>query len=195
MGKRIAIIQGHPDGARGHLCHALAQTYASGAKTAGHDVREIAVSTLDFPVLRSKAEFETGALPQSLVASQAAIGQADHLLIVYPLWLGTMPALLKAFMEQVFRPGFAFQLGEPGRLWKRPLKGKSARIIVTMGMPVFFYRWYFGAHGLKSLERSILGFAGIGPIRESLFGTIEQASEAKRQAWLATLRRLGADAA
>ncbi len=39
-----------------------------------------------------------------------------------------------------------------------------------------------GVHGLKSLERSILGFAGIGPIRESLFGRIEQASEAKPQA-------------
>jgi len=195
MAKRIAIIQGHPDTARTHLCHALSEAYASGARAAGHDVREIAVAALDFPLLRSKAEFETGAVPPSLAPSQSAIGQADHLLIVYPLWLGTMPALLKAFLEQVFRPGFAFQLGAPGRLWKRPLRGKSARIVVTMGMPVFVYRWYFGAHGLRSLERSILGFADIGPIRESLFGMIEQASEAKRQAWLAKLRRLGADAA
>jgi putative NADPH-quinone reductase len=195
MGKRIAVIQGHPDAGRSHFCHALAEAYASSARARGHDVHEINVAALDFPILRSKEAFETGALPPSLAASQAAIGQADHVLIVYPLWLGTMPALLKAFMEQVFRPGFAFQLGEPSRLWKRPLRGKSARIVVTMGMPVFVYRWYFGAHGLKSLERSILGFAGIGPIRESLFGMIEQASDAKRQAWLAKLRRLGADAA
>ena len=195
MSRRIVIIRGHPDGARTHLCHALADAYASAARAAGHDVREIDVATLDFPILRSKEAFETGALPPSLAPSQAAIGEADHLLIVYPLWLGTMPALLKAFLEQVFRPGFAFQLGERGRLWKRPLKGKSARIVVTMGMPVFFYRWYFGAHGLKSLERSILGFAGIGPIRESLYGMIEQASEAKRKTWLAKLRRLGGEAA
>jgi putative NADPH-quinone reductase len=194
VARRIAIIQGHPDATRRHLCHALAEAYASGARAAGHEVREINVAELDFPILRSKEAFENSALPASLAPGQAAIGQADHLLIVYPLWLGTMPALLKAFMEQVFRPGFAFELGEQGRRWKRPLKGKSARIVVTMGMPVLFYRWYFGAHGLKSLERSILGFAGIGPIRESLFGMIEQASEAKRQAWLARMRRLGADA-
>ncbi len=192
--RRIAIIQGHPDASRRHLCHALAEAYASGATARGHEVHAINIAELDFPILRSKQAFETGTVPASLAPSQAAIGQADHLVIVYPLWLGTMPALLKAFMEQVFRPGFAFQLGERGRSWKRPLKGKSARIVVTMGMPVLFYRWYFGAHGLKSLERSILGFAGIGPIRESLFGMIEQANGAKRQAWLAKMRRLGADA-
>jgi putative NADPH-quinone reductase len=195
VARRVAIIQGHPDATRRHLCHALADAYASGARAAGYAIDEIEVARLDFPVLRSKEAFETGALPESLVPAQAAIGQADHLLVVYPLWLGTMPALLKAFLEQVFRPGFAFELRERGRLWKRPLKGKSARIVVTMGMPVFFYRWYFGAHGLKSLERSILGFAGIGPIRESLYGMIEHTSVAKRNAWLAKLRRLGAGAA
>ena len=191
MAKRIAIIQGHPDTARRHLCHALAEAYAQGAQAAGHAINPINVGELDFPLLRSKEAFEAGAVPPALAPSQGAIGRADHLLIVYPLWLGTMPALLKAYLEQVFRPGFAFTLGGSSRGWKRPLKGKSARIVVTMGMPVLFYRWYFGAHGLKSLERSILGFAGIGPIRESLFGMVEQATDAKRQAWLARLHRLG----
>jgi putative NADPH-quinone reductase len=63
-----------------------------------------------------------------------------------------------------------------------------------MGMPVLVYRWYFGARGLKSLERSIPGFCGIAPIRESLFGMIETASTTKRAGWLGTMRRLGARA-
>jgi len=79
-------------------------------------------------------------------------------------------------------------------MWKKRLTGKSARIVVTMGMPAFFYRWYFGAHGLKGLERNILGFAGIGPIRESLFGMIEGASDAKRKRWLEAMRALGKQA-
>jgi hypothetical protein len=33
------------------------------------------------------------------------------------------------------------------------------------------YRWYFGAHGVKNLERSVLGFSGIGPLARSLIGT------------------------
>lgn len=63
-----------------------------------------------------------------------------------------MPAVVKAFLEQVFRRGFAFSK-DANPLFDRKLKGRSARIVVTMGMPVFLYRWYFGAHSLKSLKR------------------------------------------
>jgi putative NADPH-quinone reductase len=189
---RLLIILGHPDPAGGHLCHALADAYAQGATQAGHAVTRIDVASLDFPWLQTKEAFETGQLPDALRPAQEAIGQADHLCIVYPLWHGTFPAVLKAFLEQVFRPGFAYVLG--GRSWRTRLRGRSARIVVTMGMPVLIYRWYFGAHGLKGFKRSILGFCGIGPIRESLFGTIETASATKRAGWLETMRRLGAQA-
>jgi putative NADPH-quinone reductase len=189
---RLLIIQGHPDPAGGHLCHALADGYAQGARQAGHAVTRVDVASLDFPWLRSKEAFEAAPLPDMLRSAQEAIGQADHLCIVYPLWHGTFPAVLKAFLEQVFRPGFAYVLG--GRSWRGRLRGKSARIVVTLGMPVLVYRWYFGAHGLKGLERSILGFRGIGPIRESLFGMVETASATKRAKWLETMRRLGAQA-
>jgi putative NADPH-quinone reductase len=152
----------------------------------------VEVATLEFPWLHTKEEFESGQLPPMLAPCQDAIAAADHLLVVYPLWLGTMPSVLKAFFEQVFRPGFAFSLG--GKAWRRRLKGKSARIVVTMGMPALVYRWYFGAHGLKSLERNILGFCGIAPIRENLFGMIEAVRPARREKWLETMRRLGSAA-
>jgi putative NADPH-quinone reductase len=113
--------------------------------------------------------------------------------IIYPLWLGTMPALLKGFLEQVFRPGFAVTF-ELGKSWEKLLKGKSARVIVTMGMPASIYRWYFFAHSLKALERNILGFCGIGPIKETLIGGIGMINETKRQEWLETVRGLGRDA-
>ncbi len=193
MTRRITIIQGHPDPAGGHLCHALADAYAAGADEAGHAVRRIEVARLDFPLLRTQAEFETGAPPGDLRPAQEAIGWAEQLVIVYPLWLGTMPALLKGFLEQALRPGFAFEL-KPKGLWVKRLKGRSARIVVTMGMPAFFYRWYFGAHSLKSLERNILGFCGIRPIRASLFGRVETVADGRRQRWLATMRRHGREA-
>ena len=71
------------------------------------------------------------------------------------------------------------------------LQGKSARIVITMGMPALAYRWYFRAHSLKSLERNILGFCGIAPIRENLFGLVEVVSDKKRQTWLERMRLLG----
>ena len=73
---------------------------------------------------------------------------------------------------------------------KRLLAGRSARIVVTMGMPVMLYRWYFGAYGLRAFERSMLSFAGIKPIRESLYG-LSFADEKKLARWIEDMRRHG----
>lgn len=189
MTKRVVIIEGHPDPRTDHLCHALAEAYADGARAAGCEIERIAVGALDFPLLRTKGDFESGAVPAALLPCQQAIARAEHLLVIFPLWLGGMPAILKGFLEQTLRPGFAYTIGKTG--WTRKLSGKSARIVVTMGMPSIVYRLYFGAHGLKSLKRSILGFCGISPIRDTIFGMVENASPAKRARWLETMRRLG----
>ena len=105
MPRRIAIIQGHPDPAGHHLCHALADAYTKGAESAGHQVHRIEIAQLDFPLLRSAEEFSAASPPASLQPAQDAIAEANHLVIIYPLWVGTMPALLKAFLEQNFPAG------------------------------------------------------------------------------------------
>jgi putative NADPH-quinone reductase len=191
MGSRIVIIEGHPDPRPERLCHALAEAYAAGAAEAGHEVVRIRVAQLDFTLLRSKNEFDHGTVPAALKVGQQAIGAADHLVIVYPLWLGTMPALLKGFLEQVLRPGFAAGATAPAQPWRKLLTGKSARVVVTMGMPALVYRWYFWAHSLKSLERHILKFCGIAPVRESLFGRVDAAPAATRARWLEEMREHG----
>ena len=193
MVKRILIIDGHPDPEPQRLCHGLANAYASGAVDAGHEVRRLDLHSLDFPLLRSEADFETGKPPPSIATAQIDIGWAEHIVIVYPLWLGTMPALLKGFLEQTIRPDFAFERVTSG--WpKKRLKGRTARIVVTMGMPVVIYRWIYLSHSLRSLERNILKFAGISPVRETLFGMIKEANEQTRNRWtdqMATLGRAG----
>jgi putative NADPH-quinone reductase len=189
MNKSITIIQGHPDPGDRHFCHALATAYSEGATATGHDVRFIEAGRLDFPWLKTKADFEHGAPCATIKDAQALILGADHLVIIYPLWLGEMPAILKAFFEQVLRPGFAFDSGK-GFGSQQLLRGRSARIVVTMGMPAFIYRWYFGAHGLKSLRRNILGFCGIGPIATDLIGNID-GDASMRGAWLSRMRTYG----
>jgi len=191
MSRRIVIIQGHPDAHQARFVRVLADTYAKNAVKAEHDVKVIDVANLDFSLLRSKQEWESGAPPEPIRVAQQTIAWAEHLVIFFPLWLGTMPALLKAFLEQVFRPGFAIEKVEGEKTWKKRLVGKSARIVVTMGMPAFIYRWYFRAHGLKSLERNILGFCGIGPIKETLIGLIESSEVSRREKALAKMRVLG----
>jgi putative NADPH-quinone reductase len=191
MPKRIVIIQGHPDPDERRFGYALAAAYGEGAGQAGHEIKTIKVADLDFPLLRTQQDFNSGEAPPAIHDAQTSIAWADHLVIFYPLWLGTLPALLKGFFEQVFRPGFAVGRAEPGRVWKKLLTGKSARIVVTMGMPALFYRWYYRAHGLKSFERNVLNFAGISPIRASLIGMVEGTDQADRETWLQKMHVLG----
>lgn len=190
--RRLLLIQGHPDGVDRHYGHALAQAYADGATAAGHEVRRIEVARLDFPLLRSQHEWEHGEVPASLVPVQQDILWAQHLVWFFPLWMGDMPAVLKAFIEQVARPGFAFDRSQGGPLGQKALKGRSARVVVTMGMPALVYRYVFRAHSLKSLERNILGFIGISPIDETLIGNVEAPDPSRRDRWLTEMRQLGA---
>ena len=104
MARRILIIQGHPDALADHLGYALARSYAEGAQQAGHEVRSTHVAALDFPLLRSQQAWEKGDLPAALAQAQDDIRWAEHLVVFFPLWLGDMPALLKGFLEKVFRP-------------------------------------------------------------------------------------------
>ncbi len=190
--KRILLIQGHPDTVMPHLCHALAAAYADGAQEAGHTVRWTQVAQLDFPLLRSQKAWEEGPLAQSLRQAQEDIRWAEHIVLFFPLWLGDMPALLKGFLEQVARPGFAFDRDGGGSPFRhKSLHGRSARVVVTMGMPALVYRWYFRAHSVKSLERNILGFLGMAPVHETLVGMVGSFKPPDAQRWLAKLRRLG----
>jgi putative NADPH-quinone reductase len=189
MTSRILILQGHPDANAKHFCHALADAYASGAADGGHEVRRIEITELGLPLLRSAEEWRSDALPAAK-AAQDDILWADHIFLIYPLWIGTMPAVVKGFLEQVFLERFAF--GERGRLpLGRPLKGRSARVVVTMGMPATVYRFYFGAHSLKSLEKSFLRLVGFGPVRNTVFGFVEGVSAGRRAKWLAKMEELG----
>jgi len=193
--KFVTIIQGHPDPAPNRFCRQFADAYAKAARKSGHAVEAIDLASLEFSLLRSKDDYENGAAPSALARAQAAIKAADHLVLIFPLWLGDMPALVKGFLEQVLRPGFAYRGTMDGGKFQKLLKGKSARIVVTMGMPATVYRLYFGRHSLKNLRRNILGFCGIGPIRESLIGLIEQKNPRARCTWLARAEVLGREGA
>ena len=191
VSKRIVVLQGHPDPEERHFGLALADAYVEGAQASRHAVRVVQIGQLDFPLLRSKLAWESGELPPALRPAQEAIGWAEHLVLFFPLWLGGMPALTKGFFEQVARPGFALAREEGAGMGQKLLKGRSARVVVTMGMPALVYRWYFRAHSLKALERNILGFVGISPIHETLVGSVESLSERQRREWLDKLTALG----
>jgi putative NADPH-quinone reductase len=192
--RNILIIDGHPDPDRLRFIHALADRYAQGARAAGHEVRILDLCQLGVTSLGSNQEFLSGTPSSTVQACQADLAWAQHVVILFPLWLGDMPGLLKILMEQLLRPGFAFAAAQGKGFPRRLLKGKSARIVVTMGMPALFYRWYYRSHSVKSLERNILGFCGFEPVRSTLVGMVEGMSDAGRKAWLLKIEKLGREA-
>lgn len=188
---RIAIIVGHSR--RGTFCDAVAESYRRGALAGGHEVDLLATAAMTFdPILHFGYE-QIQPLEPDLQAALAVMLRADHLVIVFPLWLGTLPAILKGFLERVLQPDLVAS-SKQGRFVK-VLKGKSARVVVTMGMPGFIYRWWYGAHALKMLKRNILSFMGVGPIRSTIYGNIEGMGHEGRSRCLAEIEAIGRRAA
>jgi putative NADPH-quinone reductase len=184
---QVVIIVGH---ARvGTYCEALGESYARGAIAAGHDTKLFVTSKMNFnPILHAGFE-KVQPLEPDLKAAHDAMLAANHLVFIFPLWLGTLPAILKGFLERVLQPELV-ESSKQGKFIKL-LKGKSARVIITMGMPGFIYRWWFGAHALKMLKRNILRFMGVSPIRSTIYGHVEGVSRERRRKWLEDVEAMG----
>lgn len=186
----IAIIVGHAR--KDTFCEALGEAYRRGAGTGGHKVQLFVTSRMMFdPILHHGYE-KIQPLEPDLKKARDAIVAADHLVIVFPLWLGTLPAILKGFLERVLVADRAAAMKQGEFL--KPLEGKSARVIMTMGMPGFVYRWYFGAHALKMLERNILKFVGVASVRSVIHGSIESVNAQRRKRWLDDMEAMGRNA-
>ena len=191
MSQRILILDGHPDPSSDRFMHALAAAYREGAESGNHEVIAIRAADIDFPLLRTQSDYEKQEPVEAIRKCQAVMDWATHVVILYPLWLGSMPALLKGLLEQMLRPGFAFSTRQLGRWPVKFHSGKSARIVVTMGMPAFVYRWYFRAHSLRSLQRNILHFIGFRRVRATVIGSVGTMNAAARTKYLDEMRRLG----
>ena len=187
---QICLINGHPDPDPQRFCHAVADAYEAGAQNAGHDVSRVELGELDIPILTRASDFAEPA-GETIQGVQAKITACDHMVLVYPLWLGTLPAKLKVLFEQVARAGFLLEEAGDNSKWPtQKMAGKSARIIVTMGMPGFAYRLFFGAHSVKGLEAGILRMSGFKPVRNSIFGGVGLGLQ-RRERLLGVARALG----
>jgi len=186
---KIAIVVGNS--LTGSYSEALGNAYLRGAESGGHEAKLFVLAGMHFdPILREGYQGPQ-ALEPDLAAAREAFIACDHVVFVFPLWLGDMPAIMKGFLERLVQPDLlAIQKSGGHASWK-VFKGKSARVIMTMGMPGWFYRWYFGAHALKVLKRNILHFTGISPVHSTIYGMIEAVGDDKRKQWLREVEALG----
>jgi NAD(P)H dehydrogenase (quinone) len=186
---RILVILGHP---KVHsFGEALANAYATGAQASGHEVKRISIGELNFDPILHHGYGDTQELESDLVAAQAAITWAEHLVFVYPIWWGALPALLKGFIDRVFLPGFAFKYRKDSIWWDRLLSGRSAHLLVTMDTPPWYFRWFYKMPGHNQMKLTILEFCGIKPVTVASFGPIRGSKPTQRERWLTQAERHG----
>lgn len=178
----VLIILGHPR--TDSLCAALAGAYGEGARAAGTEVRRLDLATLDFdPHVRTPSPNQQ-TFEDDIRKARELILWAEHLVFVYPTWWGTMPALLKGFLDRVLTPGFAFKTCEGGTGYQGLLGGRSAQLITTMDTPPLIHRLVYRQPGRNAMARATLGFCGIRPVRSLACGSVKDSSPQQRQQWL-----------
>lgn len=186
---KIMIVVGHPQ--RTTLCEALGQAYARGAAAAGHDAKLFLLSEMSFDAILHDGYRKVQPLEPDLQAAYDTLAACDHLVLIFPLWCGDMPALLKGFIERILQPDLIARENTENAMDWNVFANKSARIVMTMGMPVSIYRWWYRGYALKLLTRNILHFIGIKPVRNTLYGMVGTSKPAARERWLQELEALG----
>jgi putative NADPH-quinone reductase len=190
MKSNILIITGHPDSQS--YCSALANAYRLGAAERGNvQVREIDLGKIDFDPNLQFGYRQRTELEEDLKQAQELIRWADHLVFVYPTWWGSMPAILKGFVDRIFLPGFAFKYRDNSSLWDKLLKGKTAHLIVTSDTPSWYNKLIYRSAGHNVMRRNILQFCGITPVRITEIGPVRPSTEQLRAKWLDKVKRLG----
>jgi NAD(P)H dehydrogenase (quinone) len=177
MGKKILIINGHPY--KESLNFALAEAYKKGAAESGAEIKEINIADLQFNPNLQYGYRKRTELEPDLLESWEKIKWAEHLVFVFPIWWGGMPAMLKGFFDRLFLPGFAFQYRENSVWWDKLLTGKSAHIIATMDTPYWYFRLVYGNPGIQQFKRTILQFSGINPVKVTVFSPIKNVAADK----------------
>jgi len=187
--KKILIILGHP--VSDTFSNSVLQAYSGAALDAGAEVRVTRLRDLDFNPNFSAGYRGHQELEPDLKQAQEDILWADHLVLIYPNWWATFPALMKGFIDRTLLPGFAFRYQKGTLIWDKLLRSRSARVIVTMDTPLWYYRWYLRRPGHHAMKKGILNFCGFHPVRFLTIGPLKTSSEARRRRWLNKVERLG----
>jgi putative NADPH-quinone reductase len=187
--RKILLIDAHP--AKSTFCDALAGAYEQAAKEAGFDLKRRNLRDFNFDLNLRQGYQTAQPLEVDLLEAQQAIRWCEHLVIVYPIWWGSMPALLKGFLDRCLLPGFAFKYHEKGPFWDKLLAGRSARIIVTSDAPAVYTWLAYGNAPYKAMEKAVLKFCGFNPIKRTAIDRVRFLTESERSKVLTCVRKLG----
>lgn len=185
---KILVINGHPR--PGSFSEAIFTRFIAGANQVA-EVKSITLYEEEFErdVIERSPKLQV--METSLEKARNLITWCHHIVFIFPTWWGTMPGILKSFLDRVLTEGFAFNEIEGGTGYEPLLKGRSAMVITTMDTPSFVYRIIYGAPGLRMMRHATLGFCGISPTKFKKFGPVRGSSQLQREKWLEETYQMG----
>lgn len=187
--KKILVINGHPK--KDSFSSSIVEHYKKGAKEAGAELREIVVTDLPIEKYLRYDHYSGSDVGEEIKNAQKDITWAEHIVFVHPVWWGSMPALLKCFIDMVFASGFAFRYKSGSAMPEQLLKGKTGHVITTMDTPFFIYKYFFGSPSINQLKDRTLKFCGVSPTKVTYFGPMQSSTDEKRGKFLEKVYNLG----
>lgn len=182
------IIDGHPN--PNSLCAAIAVEYA----TEHSNSAVVALRDLQFDPSLHFGYTRRQELEPDLEYTWKLLLDAQHIVVVTPIWWGSVPALLKGFFDRLLLPKRAYRLKSNG-LPEGLLAGRTGRVIVASDSP-WWYLWLVGDTTVRHVRATTLRFCGIRRVRATRIGPVRNSTLEQRKLWLAKVARLGrADAA
>ncbi|MFM6927571.1 MAG: NAD(P)H-dependent oxidoreductase [Bdellovibrio sp.] len=189
MKKKILVINGHPNDES--LCASLAVSYTKGAQQEGHEVKLVHLAQLSFDPILHKGYLKIQDLEPDLVETQKDILWAEHLVFVFPIWWGTIPALLKGFLDRVFLPGFAFKYHKNDSFWDKLLAGRTGRLILTTDAPWWWNAVVYWNPAIRMMKNAVLEFCGVKPVGVTQFDQVKNRKPEEIQKYLGKVFELG----
>ena len=186
--KKILVINGHPT--KNSFCDALSKAYASAASSRGNDLVLLNLYELEFKVNFKNGYSKKEDSERDILFAQEKIKWADHIVIIHPVWWGSVPALLKGFFDSTLLPGFAFRYRDKGVLWDKLLKGRTGHIIYTSDTPTWVYKYIFRAPSVTQVKNRTLKFCGIHKVEVTGIGPIKKSTQQFRENWIGKIEKL-----
>ncbi|RLF31962.1 MAG: flavodoxin family protein [Thermoplasmata archaeon] len=189
---KILIVLGHPD--PGSLNHAIAHAVRNDMEAAGHDVifHDLYAERFD-PLLIADEIPENGSVPLAVQAHCDDLCSADGIVIVHPNWWGQPPAILKGWIDRVFRPGltYRFEEGDTGEgVPVGLLRAKTAVVLNTSNTEELREQTAFGDPLDAIWRRCIFDLCGVRSFHRKMFTVVVTSTHEQRIAWIEETKAL-----
>lgn len=179
--KKVLVINANPK--TDSFCKSLADNYALTAALK-NEVKQVEISEMHFEISLDNGYDSRTSLEPDLLRFQELVLWAEHIVIITPVWWGTVPAKFKGVVDRVFLPNFAFKYTEGNMFPEKLLSGRSSELFITLDTPPLLYKLFKGNVIYKHLKKSILDFSGIKNRSATYFGPVLGSNINKRNNWL-----------